>query len=96
MQAVGIQSQTADPRWVSIYFNVQQYAALIIKSFAGFKDLNLGNSLGWWAATVATYCQSSSSQLTQKNITKQGKRVDENGCSISVKFRLTEAQMNEI
>ena len=39
----------------------------------GFKHENFGNSPGWWATTVATYCPSRPYQLTQKNITKNGK-----------------------
>ena len=42
--------------------------------------MNLGNSLGWWAANVATYCPSRPSQLTEKNITKYVEQVDENRC----------------
>ena len=37
----------------------------------------LGNSPGWLADTVDTYCPIRPSQLTQKNITKHGERVDE-------------------
>ena len=40
----------------------------------------MGNSLGWWATTVATYCPSRPSQLAQKNMTKHGERVDEKRC----------------
>ena len=29
----------------------------------GFEDEDLGSSRGWWAATVATYCQSSPGEL---------------------------------
>ena len=43
----------------------------------GFKDDDLGNSPGWWAATVVTYCPGRPLQLTQKNITKHGERVEE-------------------
>ena len=32
----------------------------------------LGNSLGWSADTVATYCPGSPSQLTKTNVTKYG------------------------
>ena len=55
-----------------------------IQSFARFEDEFWGNSPGWWAATVATYCLSRVSQLAQKNITKHGERADENRCSIIV------------
>ena len=41
----------------------------------GFKDEDLGDSPGWWAAIVALYCPSTPLQLTQKKITKQGERM---------------------
>ena len=44
-----------------------------------FVECFLGNSTGWWAVTDATYCLSRPLQLTQ-NLTKHGKRVDEQRC----------------
>ena len=45
----------------------------------GFKDEDFWEfpRLGWCDASVATYCPSKPSQLTQTNITKHGKRVVE-------------------
>ena len=43
----------------------------------GFKDEDLGNSPSWWAATVATYCQSRHSQLLATAVTKHCDWVDE-------------------
>ena len=43
--------------------------------------MDLGNSLGWRAPTVATYCASRLWQLAQKNMTKHGKLLDENRCT---------------
>ena len=43
----------------------------------GFKDEDLGNSLGSWAATVATYCPGRTLEIAQKNIMEHGEQVDE-------------------
>ena len=50
---------------------VQRYSSTLSQ---GFKDEDSGNSPGWWATTVATYCPSRPSQLTQetqRNIAKE-------------------------
>ena len=56
--------------------------ALFIQSVESFKYVDLRNSPGWWADSVATYCPSRPSQLAQKNITKHDKRLDENLCTL--------------
>ena len=38
-----------------------------IHSWVGFRDDGLGNSSGWLAATVASYCPSRSSQCAEEN-----------------------------
>ena len=53
----------------------------------GFKDEDLGNSPGWWAATLATYCPSRLGELAQKTITKHGEQVDENRCRFERCFK---------
>ena len=37
---------------------VMQYRAILVVSELGWVDLYLRCSLGWWAATVVTYCPS--------------------------------------
>ena len=48
----------------------------------GFKDEDLRNCPGW--CTVAIYCPSRPSLITQKNITKHGEREDENRCRVDI------------
>ena len=48
----------------------------------GFKYEDLRNSPGWWATTVATYCQRRPSQLSQNNLPIHDQQVDENLCSL--------------
>ena len=43
----------------------------------GFKDEDMGNSPGWWVATVASYCPNRPSQLLETTVTKHCDRVDE-------------------
>ena len=54
--------------------NLQRYSSTLSQ---GFKVEDLGNSPGWWAATIATYCQSRTSQLLAKTVTKHCDRLDE-------------------
>ena len=44
-------------------------------SFARFKDVDLGSFPGRWAASVATYCPSTPSQLAKIITSKPSKRV---------------------
>ena len=34
------------------------YIVTLVVEYLGWVDLDLGSSIGWWAATVATYCPS--------------------------------------
>ena len=43
------------------------YTRFPIRSWAGFRDDGLGNSSGWLAVTVASYCPSRSSQCAEEN-----------------------------
>ena len=49
------------PVWIARY-TVQRYSS---SHSQGFKEENLGNSPGWWAATVANYCPSRPGELPQ-------------------------------
>ena len=33
------------------------YRVTLVVKYLGWVDLDVGSSFGWWAATVATYCQ---------------------------------------
>ena len=55
-----------------ILIHIQHY---ILGFRQGFKDEDLGNSPGWSAATVATYCSSRPSQLLVTTFTKPCDRV---------------------
>ena len=44
-----------------------EYRVIQQVSDLGWVDLDLGSSLGWWAATVATYCPSRPGELPKSN-----------------------------
>ena len=35
-----------------------EYRVTLVVEYLGWVDLDLGSSIGWWAATVGTYCPS--------------------------------------
>ena len=39
-------------------FVTRTYRVTVVVEYLGWVDLDLGSSPGWWAASVASYCQS--------------------------------------
>ena len=67
----------------ALYRCVQRYSTSLSQ---GFEDEDLWNSLGWWAATVATHCPSRPSQRLATAVTRHCGIMDEKCCIFESEF----------
>ena len=49
----------------------KRYIVTLVVEYLGWVDLDLGSSIGWWAATVATYCPSRMVEHPKSKLTQQ-------------------------
>ena len=56
---------------------------VVVFVYLGWVDLDLGSSLGWWAANVATYCPCKIAENCKSKSTKGFYRGDVSPCTLT-------------